>query len=68
MKVKVNDKEISIFGGAMAVDAIRKYIVTEDMDLDIVERLNVYDKYGHEIDMEAPLKEGDSIKIEEVQD
>lgn len=67
MNITVNDKTVQIFTGAKAVDAIRKYMVEIQKSPSGLETLTIFDKYGHEIDGEAPLKEGDVIEVKSSQ-
>ena len=56
MNITINEKTVKIFTGAKAVDAIRKYLVEMQKSPADLKSLTIYDKYGHEIDGEAPLK------------
>jgi len=67
MNITINEKTVTIFTGAKAMDAIRKYLVEMQKSPSDLEALTIYDKYGHEIDREAPLKEGDIIKVKALQ-
>ena len=62
MKIIVNNDEIDIFGGATAKDAIRRYFLkkAEKKPKNIVIR----DQWEHEMDLDAPLREGMSITFE----
>ena len=62
MKIRVNNDEIDIFGGATAKDAIRRYLIqkAEKKTRDIIIR----DQWEHEMDPDAPLREGMSITFE----
>ena len=51
-----------------AVDAIRKYLVEMQKSPADLKSLTIYDKYGHEIDGEAPLKDGDVIEVKAIKE
>ncbi|MBR3302891.1 MAG: hypothetical protein IKI67_01730 [Bacteroidales bacterium] len=61
MNVKVNKEDIVIFRGAKAKHAILRYILKNKLDAKRVDDITIYDKYGHKIDQDAPLKENSSI-------
>ena len=61
MIVKVNKEEVRIFKGATAKHAILKYILKKKMDASAIDNIKVFDKFGHEIGDDSPLKEGQSI-------
>ena len=61
MNVKVNKEEIVIFRGATAKHAILRYILKNRLDTKSVDNITIYDRYGHQIDQDAPLKEGSII-------
>lgn len=63
MKVKVNRKTIDIFQGARIRQALLRYFTIRKMDLRLVEKVQVYDSYGHLTDLDAPLSEGQAIKF-----
>ena len=65
MKVKVNRKTIEIFDGAKARQALLRYFTIRKMDLKLVENLEVYDAYGHQIGLDAPLSDGQAIKFKQ---
>ena len=56
MKITVNDKQIRIFAGATAKDALRRYYAKTDPQK--ADEVTAYDQYGHELDGDAPLHEG----------
>ena len=64
MNVKVNSKDIRIFKGATAKDAVLRYLSTNKMDKALVEQVVVNDQWNHEIDIDAPLREGQVITFE----
>lgn len=62
MKVTVNDLTFELFEGARVKNALLKYFIAENLDKDdINDDLEVEDAYGHLLDLDAPLKEGQSI-------
>ncbi|MBR5084271.1 MAG: hypothetical protein IKX33_06685 [Prevotella sp.] len=56
MKVIVNNDEIQIFGGATAKDAIRRYFIQKGEKR--TNNITIRDQWEHEIDSDAPLREG----------
>ena len=63
MKVKVNRRTIDIFEGARIRQALLRYFTIRKMDLSLVEKVSVYDAYGHLTDLDAPLSEGQTVKF-----
>ncbi len=62
MKVKVNRRHLDIFEGAQVRHALLKYFRIRKFDLSLVEKVDVFDVWGHPIDLDAPLSEGQTIK------
>lgn len=62
MKVKVNRRTLEIFEGATARHALLKYFRIRKFDLSLVGKVDVFDVWGHPIDLDAPLTEGQTIK------
>ena len=67
MNITINEKTVKIFTGAKAIDAIRKYLVELKKSPNDLSALMIFDKYGHEIDKDAPLKDGDAIEVKALQ-
>lgn len=62
MKVFVNSDEIEIFGGATVKDALRRFFLKK---CDKNEgNFIVRDQWDHEMDIDAPLREGMKITID----
>lgn len=59
MKIRVNNDEIDIFGGATAKDAIRRYFISKGEKK--TNNITIRDQWEHEMDPDAPLREGMSI-------
>ncbi len=68
MKLTVNDKTVNIFEGAVARDAVRRYMSMcgRNMHTDIDNDVEVCDRYGHEIGLDAPLKDGLYIEVKQL--
>ena len=62
MKIIVNNDEIEIFGGATAKDAIRRYFISKGEKK--TNNITIHDQWEHEMDPDAPLREGMSITFE----
>ncbi len=63
MKLKVNRKIIDIFEGAQVRHALLRYFAWKGLDVDQVESLTVFDRWGHEIDLDAPASQHEQIKF-----
>lgn len=63
MKVKVNRTEIEIFEGATVKHAVLQYFVRRHISTSKLASIRVYDAYGHITDLDAPLTEGQAIKL-----
>ena len=63
MNVKVNRKTVSVFEGAKARHALLRYFAVKKLPLSLVDEVSVFDSYGHETDLDAPLREGQTIKF-----
>ena len=63
MKLKVNRKTVEVFEGALVRHALLRYFVWKGLDVALVESLTVYDRLGHEIDLDAPASQHEQIKF-----
>ena len=63
MRLKVNRKNIDVFEGAQIRHAILSYFALKGMDVSLVESLTVYDRFGHEIDLGAPVSQFDTVRF-----
>ena len=63
MKLKVNRKNIEVFEGAQVRHALLSYFVLKGLDVALVDGLTVYDRWGHEIDLDAPASQHEQIKF-----
>lgn len=62
MKIKVNRRTLELFEGATVRHALLKYFSIRKMDLSLVEEVQVFDGYGHRTDLDAPLKDGQTVR------
>ena len=62
MNVKVNRTTIEIFEGAKVKDAVVNYMARRCVSKSRLDKAKVFDIYGHPIDIDAPLNDGDAIK------
>ena len=62
MKVTVNRTTVDLFEGARAQDAILRYCVHRRIKPAYARNARVFDAYGHQIGLDAPLHEGQTIK------
>ena len=63
MKLKVNRKDVTVFEGAEVRHAVLSYLALKGMDVSLADSMTVYDRWGHEIDLGAPARQFDMIKI-----
>ena len=63
MKLRVNRKNIEVFEGALVRHALLSYFAWKGLDVDLVNSLTVYDRWGHEIDLNAPASQHEQIKF-----
>lgn len=63
MKVKVNRTIVEIFDGAKSQHAVLRYLVQRRLSKSLLTKGHVFDAYGHEIGLDAPLHEGQTIKF-----
>jgi hypothetical protein len=63
MNVTVNRTKVEIFEGAQAQHAVLRYLAHRHLALSWLRRGRVQDVYGHEIGLDAPLREGQIIKF-----
>lgn len=63
MKLKVNRTTIEVFEGAEIRHALRTYLARRRMSLTFIDQMVVYDEWGHEIDLDAPVSQHQQIKL-----
>lgn len=63
MKLKVNRKIIEVFEGAEVRDALLSYFALKGLNVRLVDTLKVYDRLGHEIDLNAPASQHEAVKF-----
>ena len=63
MKVTVNRTNIDIFDGARSQHAVLRYLVHRRLSRSLLTRGRILDAQGHEIGLDAPLHEGQTIKF-----
>lgn len=63
MKVRVNRTEVDIFDGARVRHAVLQYFVRRRISTSRLALISVTDAHGHRIDLDAPLNDGDHIKL-----
>ena len=64
MRITVNNQEIVLFHGATVRDALNRLFVKNGINRDILPWVVVYDQWGHEIDLDAPLRADAAITYE----
>ena len=63
MNVKVNRSHIEIFEGALAKHAVLQYLSRRKIKPSKLTECHVFDSHGHVIGLDAPLTEGQTIKL-----
>ena len=63
MKLKINRKTVEVFEGAQVRHALLSYFALKGLDVCLVKSLTVYDRWGHEIDQDAPASQFDVVKF-----
>ena len=63
MKITVNRTNIDIFDGAKSQHAVLRYLVHRRLSRSLLTRGRILDAQGHEIGLDAPLHEGQTIKF-----
>ena len=63
MRLKVNRKFVEVFEGARVRHALLCYFAWKGLDVSIVDHLKVFDRWGHEIDLDAPASQHEQIKF-----
>lgn len=61
MRIKVNTRTLQIIEGACVKNALLRYFSVKKLDKKLIDGLEVYDAYGHVIDHDAPLHDGQQI-------
>lgn len=64
MKVKVNTRTLTLFEGARVQNALLRYFTVKKLDKRLIDTVEVHDSYGHLIDHDAPLSDGQIITFE----
>ena len=62
MRVKINRTIVEVFEGAEIRHALLSYLARRRMSVKLVDKLVVYDAWGHEIDQGAPVSQHKEIK------
>ena len=62
MRVKVNRTIVELFEGAKVREALLRYCVQRNFSPAKAARAEVFDAWGHPIDQDAPLSDGQTIK------
>ena len=63
MRLKVNRKVVEVFEGAQVRHALLSYFAWKGLDVSMVDQLKVFDRWGHEIDLDAPACQHEQIKF-----
>lgn len=65
MKVKANRRTLELFEGAKVRNALLRYFALKKLDKQLVDSVEVHDSYGHLLDHDAPLVDGQRILFDE---
>ena len=63
MKVWVKYQEVTVVEGATEKDAVLRSVILNGIDLSKISQVEVSDFWGHEIDIDAPLRYNMSINF-----
>lgn len=63
MKVQVNRTVVDIFDGAKSQHAVLRYLVHRRLAKSLLKTGRIQDAWGHDIGLDAPLHEGQTIKF-----
>ena len=66
MRVQVNRTVVEIFDGAKSQHAVLRYLVQRHLPQTLLKQGRILDAYGHEIGLDAPLHEGQTIKFTKI--
>lgn len=61
MEIIINDTPVHVFKGAQVRHALLKYFSMNHLPHDLTDDMEIYDSYGHLIDLDAPLTDGQHI-------
>lgn len=61
MKVKVNRRTLELFEGARVQHALLRYFTVKKLDKQLIDHVEVHDAFGHVLDHDAPLSDGQKI-------
>ena len=64
MKVRVNARTLQLFEGACVKNALLRYFTVKKLDKQLINGIEVHDAYGHLLDHDAPLSDGQQITFE----
>lgn len=62
MKVIVNGKEIEIYSGAKAGDAVRAYFSERGVSVSLAS-VCIYDRWGYEVDPDGSINAGSRLEV-----
>ncbi|MBQ8097031.1 MAG: hypothetical protein IJ243_08110 [Prevotella sp.] len=65
MKVRVNKRTLSLFEGAKVGNALLRYFTVKKLDKRLIDMVEVHDAFGHVLDHDAPLSDGQQIVFDE---
>jgi len=63
MQIKVNRRKIALFEGARAQHAVLRYLVARKLSPSLAQEAVITDADGHPLDGDAPLSDGQTIKV-----
>lgn len=64
MKVKVNTRTLRLFEGAKVRNALLRYFTVKKLDKKFINDVIPFDAFGHELDFDAPLSDGQHITFQ----
>ncbi len=66
MTITVNQQTIELFEGAQVRHALLRYFVLNNLDKSEIDRVEILDKYGHVLDLDAPLSNAQALCFDEL--
>lgn len=65
MTININQQSIELFEGAQVRHALLRYFVQNNLDKSEIGRVEILDKYGHVLDLDAPLSNMQCLSFDE---
>lgn len=63
MTITINQQTVEVFDGAQVKHALLRYFVANNLDKSEISNVEILDRYGHLLDHDAPLSNGQSLSF-----